>query len=269
MANTGTVLLVGCGKMGGAMARGWLERGIGHLVVVEPSGQGLEGIAGRPGVTVVGSAADLPADLTPAAIVLAVKPQSMDEALPPYARFGRSLFISIAAGKTIAYLRRHFGAEAAVVRSMPNLPASIGRGMTVAVATASVSAERRDLTQRLLEACGEVAWVDDEGLIDAVTAVSGSGPAYLFLLIEALAAAGAESGLPPELAMRLARVTMIGAAALVDASGEPADQLRRNVTSPGGTTEAALEELMADDGLGALMVRAVRAATARGKALAG
>lgn len=269
MVKLASVLLVGCGKMGGAMARGWVERGLDRLVIVEPSGQGLEDVAGRAGVELLSRVEDVRPDFRPAVVVLAVKPQSMDEALPSYSRFRDSLILSIAAGKTVAYLQSHFGSDAAIVRAMPNLPASIGRGMTAAVASPAVDAAQRDQAQALLEACGAFAWVGDEGLMDAVTAVSGSGPAYLFLMIEALAAAGAAAGLPPELAMGLARTTMSGAGELVHVSDQPADQLRRNVTSPGGTTEAALRVLMAPDGLAPLMTRAIAAATARGRALAG
>ncbi len=262
------LLLVGCGKMGGAMLAGWMAAGVaGRVVVVEPSG------ATGPlpdGVTAVRDPADIPADFSPAAVILAVKPQMMDAALPGYRRFaGDAVFLSIAAGKPIAYFEKHLGAEAAVVRAMPNTPAAIGRGISVAVPNARATSCHRNLCDRLLAAVGEVAWVDDESLLDPVTAVSGSGPAYVFLLVETLAKAGEAAGLPAELSMRLARATVSGAGELLRQSPEEAAQLRRNVTSPNGTTQAALDVLMAADGLAPLMERAVADATRRSRALAG
>jgi pyrroline-5-carboxylate reductase len=190
--------------------------------------------------------------------------------LPVYRRWvdPATLFLSIVAGKTLAGLARHLG-RAALVRTMPNLPAAIGRGFTVACANALVTPDQRQLCDALLAAVGESAWVDDEALLDAVTAVSGSGPAYVFLLIEAMARAGEREGLPADLALRLARSTVAGAGALAQLSDESPAQLRESVTSPGGTTQAALDLLMAADGLEALMVRAVAAAAARSRVLAG
>jgi pyrroline-5-carboxylate reductase len=180
-----------------------------------------------------------------------------------------TVFLSIAAGRTIAYFERHLGAQAAIVRSMPNTPAAVGRGITVACSNRHVSAAQRELCDELLAAVGEVAWIADEGLLDAVTAVSGGGPAYVFLLIECLAEAGAAAGLPPDLAMRLARITVSGAGELARLSSEPASVLRQNVTSPAGTTLEALKILMAADGLQPLMTKAIAAATRRSRELAG
>lgn len=266
------ILLVGCGKMGGALLAGWLQAGMaGRVDIVEPNPEAIPpDVRAADGVHRVGDQADLPADLDPDVIVLAVKPQAMDSVLPAYRRFAvpGTVFLSVAAGKTLAYFAERLGAEAAVVRSIPNTPAAIGRGATGMVAGPPVTAAQRDLCDRLMRAAGEAVWVEEEALIDAVTAVSGSGPAYVFLVIEALAKAGEANGLPTDLAMRLARQTVIGAAALAEASGEPAETLRRNVTSPGGVTAEALAVLMAEDGLQPLFDKALAAAVARSRALA-
>jgi len=269
MTETSDLLLVGCGNMGGAMLRGWLESGrLRRCRVVETNPVAMEL---PPQVELYRDAADLPADTAPDAVVLAVKPQAMADVLPAYRRLVRpgTVFLSIAAGKTLGFFEAGLGDGAAVVRAMPNTPAAVGRGITVSVANRAVSADQRALCDRLLAAIGETAWVEEEGLIDAVTGVSGSGPAYVFLMIEALAAAGAKAGLPEDLAMRLARATVAGSGELAHRSDLPAAQLRRNVTSPNGTTAAALEVLMAEDGLEALMTRAVAAATRRSRELAG
>jgi pyrroline-5-carboxylate reductase len=255
--------------MGGAMLQGWLERGSARrFVVVEPGGGAA--FASRPEVAVHREALTLDLDLRPAVVVLAVKPQMMDEALRHYGRFTtpETVFLSIAAGKTLSYFARLLGGDAAIVRAMPNTPASIGRGITVACPNPRAAPEQIALCDRLLTAVGEVGWVDDERLMDAVTAVSGSGPAYVFLLIECLAKAGVEAGLPEALAMRLARATVSGAGELARLSSEPAAVLRQNVTSPGGTTQAALNVLMAETGLAALLGKAVAAAAARSRELA-
>jgi pyrroline-5-carboxylate reductase len=263
------LLLVGCGKMGGALLAGWLERALARRYIVIEPGQGGAAFAARPGVEVLASPDALPADFHPAVIVLAVKPQIMAEVLPAYRRFAQdALFLSIAAGKTLGFFARALGEGAAVVRAMPNTPAAIGRGIAVACASPAVSAAQRAVAERLLAAVGEVGWVADESLLDAVTAVSGSGPAYVFLLIECLAKAGIEAGLPPDLAERLARATVAGAGELARLSPESAAQLRENVTSPGGTTRAALDVLMAGDGLEPLLKRAVLAAAQRSRELA-
>jgi pyrroline-5-carboxylate reductase len=263
------LVLVGCGKMGSALLRGWISaRAVSRILVVEPEGPP-PAFAGAPKISWHRSPAQLPDALTPDVVVLAVKPQVVDAVLPDYRRWAASptLFVSIVAGKTIAGMTRHLG-PAAVVRTMPNTPAAIGRGITVACANRRVTSAQRELCERLLAAAGESGWVEDEALLDAVTAVSGSGPAYVFLLIEALAAAAAAAGLPPELSLRLARTTVAGSGELARLSGEGPAQLRRNVTSPGGTTEAALGVLMAEDGLVPLIGRAVAAAAARSRALA-
>jgi pyrroline-5-carboxylate reductase len=256
-----TILLVGCGKMGGAMRAGWLEAGR-EVAVVEPGPSAPEGAVASPDA--------LPASLRPAAVVLAVKPQEAATVLPGYARFaGSAVFLSIMAGTTIARMRALLGEAAAIVRAMPNTPAAVRQGITVACPGPGVTAPQRDLCTDLLGAIGAVAWVEDEALMDPVTAVSGSGPAYVFLLAEAMEQAGIAQGLPPALARRLARQTVAGSGALLAASTEDAAQLRRNVTSPGGTTAAALAVLMAEGGVPDLMVRAVEAATRRSRELAG
>ncbi len=261
------ILLVGCGKMGGALLTGWRERGIArNYVVIEPA---MPAALRAAEVAVHADPARIAADLAPAAIVFAVKPQSLDDVAPHYRRFaGAAPFLSIAAGKTIAYFARQLGPAAAIVRAMPNTPAAIGRGIAVLCANEAADPAARALCGKLLEAVGEIAWVEDESLVNAVTAVSGSGPAYVFLLIECLAAAGVEAGLPVDLAMQLARATVSGAGELARRAPESAKQLREAVTSPGGTTRAALDVLMAKDGLEPLMKKAVAAATRRSRELA-
>jgi len=267
----GPLLLVGGGKMGGALLRGWLAGGLApaDAVVVEPNSAAMAAEAQR-GVVVHEDAGAIAKDFRPRVVVLAVKPQMMDAALPGYRRFARAgtLFLSIAAGKTIGYFERHLGSDAAIVRAMPNTPAAVGRGITVCCPNARVGADDRALADTLMAAVGAVDWVDDEALIDAVTAVSGGGPAYVFLLIECLAKAGEAAGLPAELAMKLARTTVSGAGELARLSDEPAETLRRNVTSPGGTTLEALKILMQDDAMQALFTRAIAAATGRSRELA-
>ena len=256
--------------MGSAMLRGWLARGAARrFLVIEPAGAPADHAA-RNAVQCYRGAEELPPTGTPDAVVFAVKPQVMDEVLPPYRRWvGReTLFISIAAGKTIGGIARHLGEDAAIIRCMPNTPAAIGRAITVACPNRHVAPMQRGLCDALLAAIGESTWVEEEALMDAVTAVSGSGPAYVFLLIEALAAAGERVGLPADLALRLARSTVAGAGQLAQQSSEMPARLRENVTSPGGTTRAALDVLMAQDGLPALLERAVAAATARSRELA-
>jgi pyrroline-5-carboxylate reductase len=268
--STSEVLLVGCGKMGGALLTGWLERGVAPgFAVVEP-GPGAVPFARRPEVRLFQDAVALDLDLRPSVVVFAVKPQVMGDVVHHYRRFvtPETVFLSIAAGKTLTFLGRHLGDAAAIVRAMPNTPAAIGRGISVACPNPHAGAVQIALCDHLLAAAGEVAWVDDEALLDAVTAVSGSGPAYVFLLIECLAKAGIAAGLPAELAVRLARATVAGAGELARLSSEPAEILRQNVTSPGGTTRAALDVLMAPEGLEALMKKAVAAATARSRELA-
>lgn len=264
-----TLILAGCGKMGTAMLRGWLAAGAAsRFLVVEPAGKP-PGFDSTACVDWYPAVEALPDNLAPDAVVFAVKPQVVDEVVPGYRRWASpaTLFVSIVAGKTLGGLARHLG-RAAVVRTMPNTPAAIGRGITVACASPLVTAEQRQLCGQLLAAIGESAWVEDETQLDPVTAVSGSGPAYVFLLIEALARAGEAEGLPPELALQLARSTVAGSGELARVSPETPAQLRENVTSPGGTTRAALDVLMAPDGLTALIRRAVAAASARSRELA-
>jgi pyrroline-5-carboxylate reductase len=263
------LLLVGCGKMGQALASGWLARGIAakDIAVIEPNGvpadAGLSALKAYPALT------DLPAAFKPTVVVLAIKPQVLPAALPEYARFDQALFISIAAGKPLAVFAHHLGQGVQVIRAMPNTPAAIGQGITVCVAGGHVAQPARDLGTRLLQAVGMVEWIDDEALMDAVTAVSGSGPAYVFLLAEVMEAAGIRAGLPEALARTLARATVSGAGNLLAQSDLSATQLRNNVTSPGGTTAAALEVLMYEQrGLADLMRDAVAAAVRRGKELA-
>lgn len=259
------ILLVGFGKMGGAMLAGWRERGLAPSVAVDPMLPPSPG----PELTVLADPAAIPAGFQPAAIVLAVKPQNAAETLPLYARYaGSSVMLSIMAGRTIAGIRALLG-NAAVVRAMPNTPAAVRQGVTVACPGPGVTAAQRALCDTLLAAIGTVAWVDDEGLLDPVTAVSGSGPAYVFLLAELMEQAAIEQGIPPDLARKLARETVSGSGALLAASPEDAATLRRNVTSPGGTTAAALAVLMEKTALPDAFSRAVAAATARSRALAG
>jgi pyrroline-5-carboxylate reductase len=254
--------------MGGAMLDGWLSRGLAtsDVLVAEP----VEALRPKkPGLRTVGSTSEI--SETPEIVVLAVKPQTMDAVLPDLRRFAEagSVFLSIAAGKTLKYFASHLGAAARVVRSMPNTPAAVRQGITVACAAKGVSAAEKKRCQDLLEAVGQALWVEDEALLDPVTALSGSGPAYVFLLVEAMAAAGAKLGLSPEMAMQLARATVAGSGELLRQSSEAAQQLRINVTSPGGTTAEALKVLMAADGIQPVFDKALAAASRRSKELAG
>ena len=262
---SGTIALAGAGKMGGAMLTGWLAQGLDakRVVVFEPAPSAEIAALAARGVRLNPNAAGAISTL-----VIAVKPQSFREAgatLKSHVA-PATLVVSIMAGTTIKSLQETVGG--AVVRAMPNTPAAIGRGITVAVTGKGVSAAQRATADALLRATGAVEWVDDEGLMDAVTAVSGSGPAYIFLLAEELARAGVAAGLPEELAARLARETVAGSGELLHRSDLAAATLRQNVTSPGGTTAAALEVRMGKDGLAQLMTRAIAAATARSKELA-
>jgi pyrroline-5-carboxylate reductase len=266
----GPVLLVGAGKMGGAMLQGWLERGLPPALV------SVRDPAPAPEVAKLIAARRIARDPQPslipnhAAIVLAVKPQDAPAALPDIARFAGpdTIVVSIMAGRTLAFLAKFFPKGSAIVRAMPNLPASIGCGITVAVPNARVREPARTLADQLLAATGPVEWVRNEKWMDAVTAVSGSGPAYVFLLAECLGRAGAGAGLPRALAERLARETVAGAGELLRRSDRDAATLRKDVTSKGGTTAAALDVLMAKNGLDPLMKKAVAAATRRSRQLA-
>jgi pyrroline-5-carboxylate reductase len=266
----GTIVLVGAGKMGGAMLEAWLALGLSpkRVAVIEPQPTSelttlaARGLALNPPLTSVRGAS---------AIVLAVKPQVAPTVVPTLAPLlaPATVVLSIMAGRTLGFLTGALTQQTALVRAMPNTPAAIGRGITVAVPNAQVSQRQRELVHALLAATGMVEWVADEPLMDAVTAVSGSGPAYVFLLAEALSAAGAAAGLPPELAAKLARATVSGSGELLNRSPLDPATLRQNVTSPGGTTAAALDVLMAEDGMTQLMDRAVMAATRRSRELAG
>jgi pyrroline-5-carboxylate reductase len=262
---SGTIALAGAGKMGGAMLTGWLAGGLDarRVVVIEPMPSAEINALVTKGIRL--NPKDASAIET---LVIAVKPQSFREAgaaLKSHVA-PATLVVSIMAGTTIRSLQEVCGGAA--VRAMPNTPAAIGRGITVAVAAGNVSAAQRATADALLRATGAVEWVDDEGLMDAVTAVSGSGPAYIFLLAEELARAGVAAGLPEPLATKLARETVAGSGELLNRSDLPFAALRQNVTSPGGTTAAALEVLMGKDGMQQLMTRAIAAATARSKELA-
>jgi len=263
----GTIVLAGAGKMGGAMLSGWLAQGLAakSIAVIEPHPSDDIRALGKEGVRLNPSPKDAG---NVAAFVVALKPQAFREAargLKPFVG-PATLVVSIMAGTTIASIAEACGGN--IVRAMPNTPASIGRGITVAVAARNVAPAQRAVADHLLRATGSVEWVEDEGLMDAVTAVSGSGPAYVFLLAEELARAGVAAGLPEGLATKLARETVAGSGELLHRSELSSATLRQNVTSPGGTTAAALEVLMGRDGLQALLTRAVAAATKRSKELA-
>ncbi len=270
------VVLVGCGNMGRALLEGWLDHGLpaAAITVVEPDPARAEAAAGC-GVRSVAAAGGVLGVNRVDAVVLAIKPQAMGGALAEYRPFtpaggGEAVFLSIAAGRTIDGIAALLGEGTPIVRAMPNTPAAVRRGITVACANDAADAALRSLCETLLSAVGSVLWVDDEALLDPVTAVSGSGPAYVFLLAECLAEAGREAGLPPALADRLARETVAGSGELLAQSELSPAHLRQNVTSPSGTTAAALSILAdADNGLQPLMRNAVAAATRRARELAG
>lgn len=260
------LILVGCGNMGFAMMSGWLAASDAPIVhVVEPNDT-LRERARMAGAHAVRSADDLPKDAAPDLIFLAVKPQVMGDVAPQYTGFGKATFVSVAAGTGIDALKRFTGAQK-IIRCMPNTPAAIGMGMMVCCATDAVRRETRDQASALLANSGEVAWIDDESLMDAVTAISGSGPAYVFHMIEALAAAGKALDLPEDVANQLALQTVKGAGALAAGSDTSPGDLRVQVTSPGGTTAAALNVLMDADGLERLLKRATKAARDKGRDL--
>jgi len=264
----GNILLVGAGKMGTAMLQGWLRLGLSprKILVIEPQPSDELRALLKEGLTLN---PEQPAGRI-AAVVIAVKPQTAPETMTGLMPFiaSETIVVSIMAGKTLRFLENALAGRA-LVRAMPNTPAAIGRGITVAVPNARVSATQRTSVHGLLSAMGEVEWIEDETLMDAVTALSGSGPAYVFLLAETMARAGCAAGLPAELSETLARATVAGSGELLHRSQLPAATLRQNVTSPGGTTAAALEHLMAPDGMQALMTRAIAAAAKRSRELAG
>ena len=265
----GPLLLVGAGKMGGALLEGWLKQGLDPATVFiqDPAlSDMMQAFATRHGI-VANDAPELPA--APAVILIAVKPDVAEKLLPEVEPMlgESSVVLSIAAGRTLESLSRYMPETAAIVRAMPNTPASVGQGITVCVANAKVTPQQKGECDALLSAVGQVIWVDDEALLDPVTAVSGSGPAYVFLLAECMEAAGIEAGLPRDLAEQLARATVAGAGELLRRSDLEPASLRENVTSPKGTTAAALEVLMSDDALKGLVTRAVAAATKRSREL--
>jgi pyrroline-5-carboxylate reductase len=257
------ILLVGAGHMGGALLRGWIEAGIGPVTVIEPS-PALRKLAG---VAVLKDIADATGQYR--ACVVALKPQILKSEAVRLKRIADSgaPMISIAAGTTIGSLAKAWGPKARILRAMPNLPGAIGQGISALYAGPNIRAQDKALAQSLLGALGETVWVARESMIDVVTAVSGSGPAYVFLLVEALAEAAQAQGLPRVTAERLARATITGSGALLAHDRRPAGILREGVTSPGGTTEAALRVLMAGDRLKRLMARAISAARKRAKQL--
>jgi pyrroline-5-carboxylate reductase len=268
----GTLVLAGAGNMGGALLAGWLDAGLSpaRVRIQDPAPPPtIAALLARHGIR---AEANVALTAPPAAIVAAVKPQIMDQVFPALARMAGpdTVTLSIAAGRTMASFAAHLPAGAAVVRAMPNTPASIGRGITAAVANVRVTAAQRALCTSLLSSVGTVVWLDDEALIDPATAVSGSGPAYVFLLAESLAAAGVAAGLPADVSAALAQATVAGAGEMLHRSGQSPEALRKAVTSPNGTTHAALQVLMRPgrDGLDALIAEAVAAATRRARELA-
>lgn len=266
----GTLVLAGCGKMGGAMLEGWLKAGANpkKIIVIDPD----------PPIEVMDVLVQHRIQLNPdlstvtdaEVIVVAVKPQVMEDVLPNLVvlKSSKPLILSVAAGKTIATFAKHFGTDAAIIRTIPNTPAAIGRGITAMSANANVSETQMNLANTLLSSTGEVVTVENESMIDLVTAVSGSGPAYVFYLTECLANAGEKIGLPADLAMQLARATVAGSGELMRQTGIDPATLRQNVTSPNGTTYAALQVLMADSGMKPLFEKAIKAAADRSKELA-
>jgi pyrroline-5-carboxylate reductase len=261
------LLLVGAGKMGGALLDGWLQDNLAATgtTVLDPYLEPDRARFLRKAGVAVAATPDEVAARNHGCVFLAVKPQSMAEALAVVAPLAAAdaVIVSVAAGIRLATLEAAFAATQPVIRAMPNTPAQVGMGMSVAVPNGHVGKNERDSVDALLAAVGKVAWIDDEGLMDAVTAVSGSGPAYVFLLAECLGEAAREAGLPDSIASLLARQTVVGAGALLAESLLSPRELRRNVTSPGGTTAAALDVLMAEDGLKPLLIRAVERARQR------
>lgn len=265
------ILLVGGGNMGRALLSGWVKNNaFESVVVVDPAPtDALKSICGKTH-SIITDLTKIPASYKPNVIVLAIKPQGFDDVLPHLVRFvhADTVFLSIAAGKSIAAMASTLGLDASIVRAMPNMPAMVGRGITACFAGKNCSAVQRDVCAFLMDAVGAVVWLNDENDMHAVTALSGSGPAYVFALIEAMEKAGVELGLDAKLAARLARETVIGAAFLAaDRTGQTPADLRQSITSRGGTTAAAMDALLAEDGLNALMARAMALASVRSKML--
>lgn len=267
----GVIVLAGCGKMGGALLEGWLKSGIDPKTIVALDPKPPEEVLAVLKAHAISHNPTLASIENVEAIVIAVKPQMMAEVLPNLASLQTSkpVNLSIAAGKTIASFEQAFGKGASIIRTMPNTPAAIGRGITAMFGNKNVSPQQMALAKSLLSSTGEVVDVETEDMIDLVTAVSGSGPAYVFYLAECMAQAGEKIGLPKDLAMKLARATVSGSGELLHQSSSEAATLRQNVTSPGGTTFAALQVLMAEDGMGPLFEKAIAAAALRAKQLAG
>lgn len=265
------ILLVGGGRMGSALVSGWIESGIeaANIAVIDPDDKQLEALQEKLSVQGAAAPNKLKDSFKPDIIVLAVKPQAMDKVAPLYKVFSdeSSVFLSIAAGKNLKYLESKLGGDAAIIRAMPNLPATVRQGITVMVSNDSVSSDQRDVCSLLMEAVGQTVWIDDESLMDAVTAVSGSGPAYVFYFLEAMVAAAVDIGVDKEVAEKLVRATISGSIQLADGSDSDVAELRRQVTSPGGTTEAAMEILAKDDVFKNLMRQAITAAEDRSKHL--
>ena len=268
-----SLVLVGAGKMGAAMLEGWLGAGLAPsaVTVIDPApSDALRALAEGQGFSLL--TGDAQNEAKPSeVVVLAIKPQMLDQAAATFSPWvgPQTLVVSVLAGKTVANVTARLPQTQKIVRAMPNLPASVLQGMTGCYAAPAVTDAQKALSQRLLEAVGAVEWVADEHLIDSVTSVSGSGPAYVFFLVECLTQAGIREGLPAAVAAKLARKTIEGAGELLRQSDLSPATLRQNVTSPGGTTAAALEVLMAEDGLAPLMEKAVHAARLRAEALSG
>ena len=264
------ILLVGCGKMGQSLAYGWLDQGrnSADIWVVEPARNSANNLVSL-GIKFFLTPDHLPPNYSPNVVLFAVKPQVMDNVVPMYSKFANNtVFMSIAAGKTTSYFENLLGIETAIVRVMPNTPASVGRGISCAFANTKVNSTQRNICNELLEAVSETHWLESESQINVVTAISGSGPAYVFLLAESLAKSGKKHGLPKNLSERLGRVTVSGSGELLHQSGEDIVTLRKNVTSPGGTTEAALKILQENDALEILMDNAIEKALQRSEELA-
>lgn len=266
------IILVGAGKMGGALLKGWIEQSIdpARIIVIEPDPLQAVFLQATYPVQVISSIATANLSVAPEVVILAVKPQQMHAVLADCMAFVQAgtLFISIAAGKTTGFFTSHLGKDAAIIRVMPNLPATVQKGATVLYAMPSVQEAQRQEAEKLFSAVGKIFWIEDETWMDAVTALSGSGPAYLFLLAESMAKAGERLGLPKDLARLLTNQTLLGSAELLVQATEPANRLREHVTSPGGTTEAALHVLMDTGDMGALLEQAMQAAYNRSQELA-
>jgi pyrroline-5-carboxylate reductase len=270
-ANTpSAILMIGCGNMGYALLESWMRAcPETDFAIIEPQ-EAMRNRAASLGAQTYASAGELPADMSPDLSFLAIKPQMMEKVLPDYlGLIGRTTFVSIAAGTSMATLERLLSAEAAIIRTMPNTPAAVGFGMMVSFANPHVTPEAKDWADRLYTSCGETAWIDDDSLMDAVTAISGSGPAYVFHFIECMTQAAIDLGLDPELARVSALQTVLGAGKLASESEDSAGTLRRKVTSPGGTTAAALDVLQTTGALQRLVTDATTAARDRGRQLNG